>query len=127
MKKKRQSRAGFVLVTVTFLIAVVGLEIFILADSSNTVLFQSDRILLEAVEENLAASGLVWAKVNIGKGGIAAGQETTLEMPEEDGRQRELKVTVVSINQGHAQVLVYTSCRHGRQHLEHSAAYDIEF
>jgi len=36
----------------------------VLAGGANTMLFQSDTAYLQAVERNLVASGLAWAKRN---------------------------------------------------------------
>ena len=63
MKKLR--RNGFVLILVVVIIAAFGLEMFVLAGASNTILFQSDSAYLNAVEHNLMESGLAWAKKNI--------------------------------------------------------------
>ena len=126
MNRKRKSRAGFVLVFVAFLIAVVGLEMFVLTSGSNTILQQSDRALLQAVEENLIASGLEWAKVNIGRGGISTGQEVSLAVPEAGGREAELKIVVESKGEHTARVRVETVCGAAKLKLVHSKAYDMD-
>jgi len=63
MKKTRQN--GFILIFVIVSIALIGAVMFVLTDDSNTMLFQSDRAYLRAVQRNLAASGLAWARHNI--------------------------------------------------------------
>ena len=63
MKKPRQK--GFVLILVITAMAIIGLEMHVLAGGSNTMLFQSDTAYLKACERNLVTSGLAWAKQNI--------------------------------------------------------------
>jgi hypothetical protein len=126
MNRKRKGRAGFVLVFVIVLIGLVGLEMFVLTSGSSTILQQSDRALLEAVEENLVASALAWAKVNIGRGSVSAGQEVSLAVPEAGGREPELKVIVESIGEQTARVRVKTVCGTAKLKLVHSTAYDIK-
>ncbi len=63
MKKPRQK--GFVLILVITAMAIIGLEMYVLAGGANTMLFQSDTAYLKACERNLITSGLAWAKQNI--------------------------------------------------------------
>ncbi len=63
MKKPRQK--GFVLILVITAMAIIGLEMYVLAGGANTMLFQSDMAYLKACERNLVTSGLAWAKQNI--------------------------------------------------------------
>ena len=62
---KRVKQNGFVLVLVIAIISLIGVEMFVLAGSSNIILFQTNDAYLEACEQNLAASGLAWAEKNI--------------------------------------------------------------
>src|SRR4030042_510640 len=63
MKKTRQN--GFIMILVIVSIALIGAVMFVLADDSNTMLFQSDRAYLRAVERDLVASGLAWARHSV--------------------------------------------------------------
>ncbi len=126
MSRKINSRAGFVLVFVIILIGLVGLEMFVLTSGSNTISQQSDRALLQAVEENLVASALAWAKVNVGRESVSTGQEVSLAVGEAGAREHELKVVVESVGKQSARVRVETLCRTAKLKLVRSTAYDIE-
>jgi hypothetical protein len=60
MSKAR--RQGFILTYVIVLLGLVGVVMFVLTGGANTMLFQADAAYLQAVDRNLAASALVWAR-----------------------------------------------------------------
>jgi hypothetical protein len=127
MNTARHTRPGFAILLVTFLIALAGMEMFILAGSSNTMLFQSQQAFLHAEEENLIASGLAWTRANAAAGTLSLGPQVSLPVAQTDNRQSQLTVSVLSLEQRTARVRLNTSCRHGRQHLLHSAEYRVDF
>ena len=58
---KHPQRNGFVLILVIAAMALIGAELFVLTDSANMVLFQTDTAYLQACQRNLVASGLAWS------------------------------------------------------------------
>lgn len=57
-----ERRDGFVLTFVIVLLGLVGVVMFVLTGGSNTMLFEADAAYVQAVDRNLAASGLAWAQ-----------------------------------------------------------------
>lgn len=55
-------RSGFILVYVIMLLAIAAVVMLVLTEGSNTMLFQADASYLQALDRNLAASGLAWAR-----------------------------------------------------------------
>lgn len=55
---------GFVLFLVIAAIALVGVIMVVLTAGADTMVFQSDTAYLGAIERNLTASGLAWARLN---------------------------------------------------------------
>jgi len=99
---------------------------FVLCGMSNTILFQSDTAYLEAVERNLVASGLAWAKQNI----INETKETfdktvELDVTDMDIRRSTLAVIIAMPTAEQAAVQIDTSCGRGRCTLSHSDKYHI--
>ncbi|UCG55776.1 MAG: hypothetical protein JSU70_12995 [Phycisphaerales bacterium] len=122
-----ERRAGFVLVLVIAAIALVGVLLFVLTEGSKTVLFQADAAYLQAVERNLVASGLAWAR-----------QRAEAESPGELGAAVELDVTNMNIRDAGLQVTVRvpqgeepeaevaTSCTRGSRTIRHTDTYQIQ-
>lgn len=108
-------------------LAIIGIEMFVLAGIANTMQFESQRAYLRACERNLLASGLVWAKRNIpDKAGEGSAKTIQLDVSEMDIREAALDVTIRVGPGKEADVLVNTSCCRGRQTLKTSGAYKIE-
>ncbi|MDI9431695.1 MAG: hypothetical protein QM570_08260 [Planctomycetota bacterium] len=61
-------RSGFILVYVIMLLAITAVVMLVLTEGSNTMLFQADAAYLQALDRNLAASGLAWARHQATKG-----------------------------------------------------------
>lgn len=124
MKKTRQN--GFVLMLVIAAMAVIGAEIFFLSRDSNTVLFQTNEVYLEACEQNLIASGLVWAKQNAGNGNAEFfNKKIELNTGDLDVKNATLSITMGAPVNKEAKVQINTSCQRGRRILRHSGEYRI--
>ncbi len=114
MKKIKQN--GFVLVIVILAIAIVGLEMFVLAGGSNTMLFQADTAYLQAVERNLVVSGLAWTKRNIrDEGGKILDKAVELDITDMDVRSAALSVIVSAPLNEEKEVRINTLCSRARQ------------
>jgi len=127
MKMKRIRQNGFVLVLVIIAMAVIGLEMFVLAGGANTMLFQANNTYLRAVERDLAASGLAWAKRNIKNEGKAPfDTPIDLDVTKMDIHGATLSVTIGFPEDGKAEVQINTLCSRGRQTLRRRSIYHIE-
>jgi hypothetical protein len=134
MKKMKQN--GLVLILVITLIALIGLEMFVLAGGSNTILFQADTAYLRAVRNNLVASGLAWTKQNVADQGKKI-FDKTIELDVTDMKIRDANLSVivrrgatasqrVGIPSGkEVQVQVSTSCSKSRQALRSDDKYAV--
>lgn len=107
---------GFVLILVITVIAAIGAEMFVLTGGANTMLFQSDTAYLQAVERNLVASGLAWARRNIKSESRETFNRTIeLDVSNMDIRGSTLTVTTSAPRDKEAEVQIETSCnRRGR-------------
>ena len=125
MKKTRQS--GFVLILVIVVIAVIGVQMSVLADIANTMQFQSQNAYLKACERNLLASGLVWAKENVREKSSEIFDRTIqLDVSKLNIRDSALAVTANIASDEEAEVLIYTSCSRSRQTLRETGKYRIK-
>jgi hypothetical protein len=125
MKKIRQS--GFVLLLVIMIVAVIGIEMFVLAGGSNTMLYQADAAYLEAVQQNLIASGLSWAEHKVkSENQQAAGKTVELDISSMKVRDGTLSVTILAPEGKEPQVQVGTSCSRARQTLRHTGKYKFK-
>ncbi|HUT47472.1 MAG TPA: hypothetical protein VMX36_14420 [Sedimentisphaerales bacterium] len=125
MKKTRQS--GFVLILVIVAIAVIGVQMSVLADIANTMQFQSQTAYLKACERNLLASGMVWAKENAREKSSEIFDKTIqLDVSELNIRDSALDVTISIASDEEAEVRIDTSCSRSRQTLRETGKYRIE-
>ena len=125
MKKIRQN--GFVLLLVIIAIAMVGTATYVLADGSNTMLFQSDTVYLQACERNLRASGLAWAKQNIkNRNQGSFNKMIELDTANLGIRDSSLNVFISTSQDKQAEVQINTSCSRARQTFKRDNRYIIE-
>jgi hypothetical protein len=124
MKKIRQN--GFVLVLVIIAIALVGTATYVLAGGTNTMLFQSDTVYLQACERNLRASGLAWAKQNI-KNRNQGSFNRMIELDTANLGIRGSSLNVfISISQDkQAEVQINTSCSRASRTFKHDNRYIV--
>jgi hypothetical protein len=125
MKDRKKRQNGFVLVIVMVILALVGTYMIVLTNNANTLLFQADRAYLEACDQNLTASGLAWARKNIGSAKTSTGA-FELDAAAMNIRGAVIRVDVSAGKKGMLQVQVSTSCSRGRQSLNFTRKFTIE-
>jgi len=126
MKKTRQN--AFVLILVIVAIAVIGIQMSVIADIANTMQFQSQNAYLKACRRNLLASGLLWANENTRKKSSEILDKTIqLDVSKMNIRASALDVTMSIASDEEAEVQINTSCSRGRQTLKGTGKYRIEF
>ena len=115
------------LILVIVAIAVIGVQMSVLADIANTMQFQSQYAFLKACERNLQASGLVWAKENARKkSGEIFDKTIQLDVSKLNIRDSVLDVTIKIESDKEAEVQIDTSCSRSRQTLRETGKYRIE-
>ncbi len=124
MKKPRQN--GFVMILVITTIAIIGIEMTVLTDGANTMLFQSDTAYLKACERNLTASGLAWAKLNVKNKNRGTFDKTVeLDVSKMDIKDSSLSVTITITTDKEPQAQINTSCSRGRRNLKDDKKFSI--
>ena len=116
------------LILVIIAIAIIGVEMFALADIANTMQFQSQTAYLKACRRNLLASGLLWANENTREKSSEIFDKTIqLDVSKLNIRASALDVTMSITSDEEAEVQINTSCSRGRQTLKGTGKYRIEF
>ena len=110
---------------IVMLIALIGIIVSLLTETSNTMVFQSNKTYLQACERNLIASGLAWSKINLKKeSGEIPGEMIELDVTELNIRGSSLTVNLNPADT-RPQVRIRTSCSRGRQTLTSDRTYTI--
>ncbi len=109
------------MIIVIVILALIGTYMILLASDSNIFGFQSDRVYLEACQQNLTASGLAWARKNFNTSKI------TTSAVELDTAAMGIKNSALSVKlSDKSQVEIKTSCSKARQRLSSIDKFDIE-
>jgi hypothetical protein len=116
-------RKGFVLILIVLLIAVVGAEMFVLSGISNRMLFDSNNAQLEALERNLSAAGLTWARRASRQNTEAFGRTVELDVASMGVSGAALSVTLGVPKDKTVQVQVDTTCSRGPRTLNRTHSY----
>ena len=116
-------RKGFVMILVITMIALIGIVMFVLTEDAKTIMFQSDTAYLEAVERNLTASGLAWAKKNAKK--EPGGKTINLDISDMNIRNANLSIAIGSAENDKVEVELNTSCSRARRTFRHHEKYKI--
>ena len=118
-------QGGFIMLIVIAILALIGLYMIILASDANIFGFQADRAYLEACQQNLTASGLNWAKKNVGTSKTAIGP---IELDTSDMRIKNavLRVKLTAGEKGKSQVEIDASCSKARQRLSSVKKFTVE-
>ena len=124
---KTTGQNGFVMVFVIISLTIVGVLMYVLADDSNTMLFQSDAAYLRAAQRNLIASGLAWARNSIeSQNAEAFNKPIELDVADLGIGDVSLRVTIdVAANQK-PQAQIGTSCTRKRRTLTSRDTYALE-
>jgi len=117
---------GFVMIIVIAAMAVIGMAMYLLANDSNIMLFQSNAAYLRAVERNLTASGLAWAKQNIkNQNNEAFDKSIELDVADMNIRESSLTVFIYAPTDKEPEVQINTSCSRSRRTLTNNNKYRI--
>jgi hypothetical protein len=120
-------RKGFVLVLVIIAVILIGIVMLILTEGSKTMIFQSNSAYLEALDRNLVASGLAWAKQSINSENKPAFDKTIkLDVTDLNIRDAALSVCFGTIRDEEVEIELSTSCSRGRRGLQHNDKYSIQ-
>ena len=124
---KRRKRNGTVLTLVIFALGLVAAIMVLLTEGAKTMLYQADAAHLRAVQGNLVASGLAWARHNMIDSNHPAGADPAqLDVEPLSERSVELTVRLVERADRQATVHVTTSCTKARQTLRSAEDYTIQ-
>ena len=125
MNTRKTRPNGFIMLFVIVILALIGIYMIVLASDANIFLFQADRAYLEACQQNLTASGLNWAKKNVGTSKTAIGP---IELDTSDMRIKNavLRVKLTAGEKGKSQVEINTSCSKARQRLSSVKKFTLE-
>jgi type II secretory pathway component PulK len=117
---------GAVLTLVIVALMLVGVVMFVLTEGSNTMLFQADAAYLQAVERNLIASGLAWARARLSSNANEQSAEPVeLNTAAFGLPNAKLVVRILDVQGGTAKVRIETSCHKGRRTLHASRTFSV--
>ena len=124
---KRLKRNGFIMLFIIVMIALIGIQLSVIAAVANIMSYQSDEAYLKACERNLKASGLAWARRNIqNNSGDLLNKTVQLDITAMDIRGSVLNVNINVPEGGEPEVRINTSCTRGRQTIKRDKKYTIE-
>ena len=122
MRKNRGAILTFVIVALT----LMGVVMFVLTGGANTMLFQADTAYVQAVERDLIASGLAWAKERASSNvGAPSTEPVELNTAAFGLPSAKLVVRILGVQNHTAQVHIETSCHKGRRTLQTSRDYQF--
>ncbi len=122
MKRKRGAILTFVIVA----LMLMGVVMFVLTGGANTMLFEADTAYVQAVERNLIASGLAWAKERAASYVSSPNTEPVeLNTAAFGLPNAKLVVRILGVQDKTAQVHIETSCHKGRRELHTSRDYQF--
>jgi hypothetical protein len=117
---------GAILTLVIVALMLVGVVMFVLTEGANTMLFQADTAYVQAVERNLVASGLAWAKERVSRHADAQSTDPVELSTAAFGLPNaKLVVRILDVQNRTAKVRVETSCHKGRRTLHTSRTFSV--
>jgi len=124
---KTRNCKGFLLTLVIVALALMGVVMAVLAEGANTMLFRADTAYVQAVERNMTASGLAWARARITGGNVpAVAEPIDLDAPAFGARNATLTVSILNVQDTQAKVRIRAGCSRGRCTLDTCRDYAIE-
>lgn len=128
MRKKSVKQRGLALVLSIAILALIGTVMFVLTEDARTILFQSNTAYLQAVQSNLVASGLAWAKHHIDRELSDTKAQKTIELDiSAIGTGNSNLTIIVDVTEGtKPEVQIKTSCSRARRTLNETKIYKIE-
>ena len=97
---------GFVLLMVIMILFFISTILFVFTSVSNEIVFQTNQSYLKAVGQNMASSGIAWAKNNKSNTGNTELDTAGIAPP-----NSQLSITA----ERDSQVMIKASCGRGRQ------------
>jgi hypothetical protein len=115
---------GAILTLVIVALTLMGVVMFVLTGGANTMLFQADTAYVQAVERDLIASGLAWARERASSNaGAPSTEPVELNIVSFGLPNAKLVVRILGVQENTAQVHVETSCHKGRRTLHTARDY----
>jgi hypothetical protein len=117
---------GTILTLVIVALTLMGVVMFVLTGGANTMLFQADTAYLRAMERNLIASGLAWAKERASSDpGAPSTEPVELDAAAFGLPNTRLIVQILGVQENTARVHIETSCHKGRRTLHTARDYPL--
>ncbi len=122
MRRNRGAILTFVIVA----LMLMGVVMFVLTGGANTMLFEADTAYVQALERNLIASGLAWAKERASSPvGLPDREPVDLNTAAFGLPGTKLVVQMLGVQDNTAQVHIETLCHKGRRELHTSRDYQF--
>ena len=136
----RRCSSGFVLVYVILLVCMVGLFMTVLTGGTTSMIRQTNKAQVKAIERDLQLSGLAWAARHRSKRGetpeasgqaaanpIVTGQTVQLDAMALSTRPAQLNIVISGVAEGRpASVQISTNCTYGTQTVDQTTTYVLE-
>jgi hypothetical protein len=123
---KTTNKKGLVIIIVVIIIAMTGSALLYLSSASNTMIYQSNNAYLKACQQNLIASGLEWARVNVHNGNTQNFDKMIeLSITDMNIPNANLQVTITSRTDKQQEAQISTSNNFGRHHLKSNNTFII--
>jgi len=108
-------------------VALAGIALFILGESSTSLMMDADRAHVEAASRNLAASALAWAQLHRSEARPAAdAREVRLDASPLNAAGAAAAVKLLSADdEGPVRAQIATQCRRGRFAPRRTATYAL--
>ncbi len=117
---------GTILTFVIVALMLMGVVMFVLTGGANTMLFEADTAYVQAVERNLVASGLAWAKERAASNVGAPNREPVELNTAAFGLPgTKLVVQMLGVQDNTAKVHIETLCHKGRRTLHTASDYRL--
>ena len=136
----RPRSRGFVLVYVILLVCMVGLFMTVLTGGTNSMIGQTNKAQVRAIQRNLQLSGMAWAARHSSKRGetpeatgqVAANSIETAQTVQLDAmslstRPAQLTIVISGTAKGRpVSVQISTSCTYGTQTVHQTTTYALD-
>ncbi len=123
---KPTKKRGFVLTLVIVALGLMGVVMAVLTGGANTMLFHADRAHARAVERNLTASGLAWARqLALHKETAVPAEPVALDVRAFNLPQASLAVALTRVGATAVEVRVESTCVKGRQTSKTQRQYTV--
>jgi hypothetical protein len=107
-------------------LGLLGVVMAVLAGAGNSMLFHADRARVQAVERNLVASGLAWARQHVQQPeSNATAEPVQLDVSTFSIPQARLEVAFAPGSAGSVGVQIGATCSKGRQTVRSQRRYNV--